>query len=150
MLRCSIIFYIKYCIIVPEITWGGSPLSLRHEGSKDVLTQTGGVSWNTWYQNLPPPLNEKMPLYGNQEVNTADSITVVLSADVTGYMFRIAWWGPVDMTGWSESSTGSYLHGLGEGKMYTKNFKAGEYILDNWSAMYLFVPGNYDLLGYKI
>ena len=131
----------------PEI-WHGSPLTLRREGKNDVLTTTGGVSWNKWYQNLPPPLSENMPLYGNQEVNTADSITVVLPADAIVYMFRVESWSAVDMTGWIEQSTGSYLsckEGCKENvKLYRKTLRAGEHILDNISAMYLFVPGNYD------
>ena len=133
---------------MPDIIWHGSPLNLRHEGKNHVLTTTGGVSWNTWYQNLPPPLSENMPLYGNQEVNTADSITVVLPADAIVYMFRVESWAAVDMTGWIEQSTGSYLsckEGCKENvKLYRKTLRAGEHILDNISAMYLFVPGNYD------
>ena len=133
---------------MPDIIWHGSPLTLRHEGKNHVLTTTGGVYWNTWYQNLPPPLSENMPLYGNQEVNTADSITVVLPADAIVYMFRVESWSAVDMTGWIEQSTGSYLsckEGCKENvKLYRKTLRAGEHILDNNSAMYLFVPGNYD------
>ena len=130
---------------MPDIIWHGSPLTFRREGKNDVLTTTGGVSWNKWYQNLPPPLSENMPLYGNQEVNTADSITVVLPADAIVYMFRIENWSAVDMTGWLELSTGSYLSSYPEKvKMYRKPLRAGEHILDNNSAMYLFVPGNYD------
>ena len=128
------------------MTWNEVPMTLRTEGKDDKLTHAGGR--NDWgagdgvhYQNLPPSLKEKMPLYGTQDVNTNDANTLYLLTKTMGYMFRISGWSPVDMDGWMEVSMGSYLNAHGDDvRLYTREFEAGTYILDNMSAMYLFDP----------
>ena len=84
-----------------------------------------------------------MPLFGNSDINTAEQISVSLPSKVNVYMFRPEdGWRSVDMTGWTLLSEGPYINGYDVIQLYRKTFEAGEYIFDNDSAMYLFVPGN--------
>ena len=56
-------------------------------------------------------------------------------------MFRVDKWAHVDLNGWNLVSTGSYLIHHPGTKIYKKSYDAGSYVLDNWSAMYLFDLG---------
>ena len=85
-------------------------------------------------------LEEKMPLFGTNDVNTGDSNSLYLPTKTIGYMFRPIGWAAVDMTGWTEVSMGAYLGGHGSDiRMYTKEFEPGSYTIDNYSAMYQFI-----------
>ena len=129
---------------MPGIVWNGSPLTLRHGGSSDKITYHGGGTWNRWYQNLPSFLSKNMPLYGTHDINTGDKNTLVIPAKTNVYLFRVHTWAGVDLTGWTELSTGPYLKNDPKVKLYKKTFEAGEYVIDNHSAMYLFEPGRHD------
>ena len=125
-----------------NIIWDGSPLTLRYEDSRDKFTiESGGVWPDRYYRNLPSFLADQMPLFGNKDINTADQLSVSLPTKVDVYMFRNKGWRSVDMTGWTKLSEGAYINGYDEIQLYRKTFEAGEYIFDNDSAMYLFVPG---------
>ena len=127
---------------MPIIVWNGSPLTLRHGGSSDPISyHNGGVC--TYYQNFPSFLNESLPVYGPNDINTDEKNTLVIPAKTNVYLLRVNGWSAVDLTGWTESSTGFYFHGYQDSKIYQKPFEAGEYKVDDSSAMYLFVPGNY-------
>ena len=130
---------------MPIIVWNGSPLTLRHGGSSDPISHHGVNDHFTFYQNFPSFLNKTLPVYGPNDINTSHENTVVIPAKTNVYLLRVNGWGPVDLTGWTELSTGSYFNHYEDNtsKLYQKTFEAGEYILDNSSAMYLFVPGNH-------
>ena len=133
------------------MTWNGLPLTLRKEGKSDRLFNAHGATppttkyWGSgdgvYYQNLPSTLKEKMPLYGNQEVNTKEANNLYLPTKTMVYLFRQPRWSGVDLNGWKYVSTGSYLSLYGNDiQMYTKELAAGNHIIDNMSAMYLFDP----------
>ena len=124
------------------MTWNGVHLTLRAEDPNDRLTINYGGNWgNKYYQNFPEMLKEKMPLYGTQDINTNNANTLYLPTKTMGYMLHIIGWEPVGMDGWTEVSMGSYINEYGnEVRLYTREFEAGTYTLDNYSAMYLFDP----------
>ena len=82
-----------------------------------------------------------MPLYGNQDVNTGDRNYVSIPSRCIVYMFRVDKWAHVDLNGWNLVSTGSYLIHHPGTKIYKKSYDAGSYVLDNFSALYLFDLG---------
>ena len=131
-----------YFILVSNIIWDGSPLTLRYDNSQDEFTSGGGAWPGKHYKNLPSFLADQMPLFGNSDINTAEQLSVSLPSKVDVYMFITDGWRSVDMTGWTKLSEGPYINGYDEIQLYRKTFEAGEYIFDNDSAMYLFVLGN--------
>ena len=125
-----------------NIIWDGSPLTLRYEDSRDKFTIEGGGVWpDRYYRNLPSFLADQMLLFGNKDINTAEQLSVSIPTTVDVYMFIEKGWRSVDMTGWTKLSEGPYINTYDTIRLYQKNFEAGEYIFDNDSAMYLFVPG---------
>ena len=82
-----------------------------------------------------------MPMYGNQDINTGDRNNVSIPSKCTVYMLRVDGWDDVDLTGWTNVSTGYYLGNYPSATLYEKSYDAGDYVLDNLSAMYLFDLG---------
>ena len=81
-------------------------------------------------------------MYGNVDINTADSIPLVLQRTTVVYMLRVDGWNTVPMDGWIYISEGIYLNGIGVVKCYKRLMEAGTYKIDNNSAMYLFDKGS--------
>ena len=118
-------------------------MTLRCGHKNDVFTIKGGIwkSGTVFYTNLPSFIQKNMPMYGTNDVNTADNNTLVLNTAMTAYMFRVSGWKPVDLNGWTLVDSGSYLgpyQSYQTVNLYRKTLNKGTHIIDNWSAMYLF------------
>jgi hypothetical protein len=99
-------------------------------------------SANTWcnYQNLPTYLQGA---YGTTNINDGN-ITFTINDTVEAYLLRRDTWSPVDLTGWTNietqpDSNGYFTTYSGDtARIYKKILTAGNYTLDNTSAMYIF------------
>ena len=80
-------------------------------------------------------------MYGNQVNNKGDRNSVSIPSKCTVYMLRVDGWWDVDVSGWTKVSTGSYISNYANANLYEKSYDAGDYVLDNFSAMYLFDLG---------
>ena len=115
-------------------------MTFRNGDASDPFTNIGGPwSDNTvYYRNLPMWLKQRFPMYGTSDVNTGDKNVLVLSSTMVSYLLRKKSWSGVPLDGWKLISSGSYISHYEVIELYKKIFTKGTYIIDNYSAMYLF------------
>ena len=122
--------------------WNHVPMTLRTGDPSDSITIEGGKVWHNgmvFYTNLPPFIQNRLPMYGTIDINTSDQNILVLKTKMTAYMIRVPSWNAVDLNGWSILGNGTYLGPLYiTTTLYEKTMDKGTYIIDNNSAMYLF------------
>jgi hypothetical protein len=133
----------------PQIMWNGQPLLRQNTGPLNPLTIFGAL-WcegSIYYTNsLPSSILDEFPMLGTSDINTADDNTLMLPGSAIVYMIRATWWRSVPLDGWTLISTGNYISsrpditacGYSNLELYSKDYSAGTYVIDNNSALYLF------------
>ena len=123
--------------------WNDVPMTLRTGNPSASLTMQGNVWKNglVSYTNLPSFIQSRLPMYGTIDINTSKQNNLTLKTKMTAYMIRAPSWDAVELDGWTFLGTGPYL---GNGNdypaadLYEKIMDTGNYIINNYSAMYLF------------
>jgi len=137
-------------IVTPPNTGTVSPFGWS--GADPPCTPGGSCTAVTFTAALASAMGRDLQTCrSNNEVNTADSNTVVLDTVAKAYLVRAATWNAVDLNGWTHvadsQAEGAYLAGYAPGqhhwplKLYTKDFPAGTHAIDNNSGLLLFCGG---------
>ena len=130
-------------MILGRVVWNNYPLSLRTGDPSDSFTIRNGNSWSNgqvFYSNLPSSIQSRFPMWGPSDVDSGNDNVLVLKTTVIAYLLRNPDWGAiVPLEGWRLMSSGKYLGPTETSvNLYEKVIRKGTYVIDNYSAMYLF------------
>ena len=121
-------------------------MTYRSGTSTDFFTLRNGQPWydGVFYQNLPLDMQAQFPMCGTNDIVTGETNTLVLPKTMISYLIRMpSWKETVPLNGWTLIKTGEYLGGIANDQklanLYKKTLTKGKHIIDNNSAMYLFV-----------